>query len=185
MPRFLPIGGSWFRIRRIIKLVFRSESDLTTVLQEGLFLNLRLEIPHRGSAHVAYGAVTILLSNVTAPLRAKALPTSVAPVSSVIDCSDMMVPLKTEFVPNVAELPVCQKTFLAWALPARITCVLPMVVSVDPTWKMKTAFASPNASRVTLPADNMTVLEVLYRPGVKVSPLRSPGRTAPPGNPAV
>ena len=95
------------------------------------------------------------------------------------------VPLKIEFVPNVAELPVCQKTFLAWAPPARTTCVPPMVVRVEATWKMKIAFTSPWASRVTLPADSLTVLEVLYRPGVKVKPLISPGRTAPPGNPAV
>ena len=60
-----------------------------------------------------HGAVTILLSSVIAPLRASALPMSVAPVFSVIDCSDMMLPWNTEFVPSVAELPVCQKTFLA------------------------------------------------------------------------
>ncbi len=33
-----------------------------------------------------------------------------------------------------------------------------MVVNVDPIWKMKTAFASPCPSSVTLPADSMTVL---------------------------
>jgi hypothetical protein len=60
-----------------------------------------------------YGAVTGLLSKLTAPLRAKALPSRVAPVWSVMDCSAMTVPLKMEFVPRVAELPVCQKTFLA------------------------------------------------------------------------
>src|SRR6202050_437291 len=100
--------------------------------------------------HLAYGALTVLHAIVTAPLRASALPVRVAPVSSVIDCSDNMVPSKIELVPRVAELETCQKTFLACAPPARITCVLPMVVSVDPTWKMKTAFALPWASRVTL-----------------------------------
>ena len=34
----------------------------------------------------------------------------------------------------------------------------PSVVSVEPTWKMNTAFASPWASSVTFPADKMTVV---------------------------
>jgi len=31
-----------------------------------------------------------------------------------------MFPLKTEFVPRVAELPTCQKMLEAWAAPLRI-----------------------------------------------------------------
>ncbi len=40
----------------------------------------------------------------------------------------MIVPSKMEFVPRVAELETCQKTFLAWVPPVRTTWVLPKVV---------------------------------------------------------
>jgi hypothetical protein len=131
-----------------------------------------------------YGAVTVLLSNVTAALRARALPCRLVPVFKVTAWRAMIVPLKMEFVPRVAELPTCQNTFLAWAPPDNTTWVLPKVVSVEAIWKMKTAFASPWASSVTFPADKMTVLEFFYRPGAKVRPLRSPGSTAPPSKPS-
>jgi hypothetical protein len=55
-----------------------------------------------------YGAVTVLLSKATAPLRAKALPVRVAPVFSVIDSRLRMVPWKIELVPRVAEVETCQ-----------------------------------------------------------------------------
>ena len=45
---------------------------------------------------------------VTPPILANALPSRVAPVLKVIDCIAIMVPLKTEVVPKVAELPTCQ-----------------------------------------------------------------------------
>jgi hypothetical protein len=51
----------------------------------------------------------MLVSNVTAPFRASALPFSVAPVVTVMDVSARMLPLKVEAVPRVAELPTCQK----------------------------------------------------------------------------
>ena len=51
----------------------------------------------------------MLVSNVTAPLRARALPFSVAPVVRVMSESARMLPLKVELVPSVAELPTCQK----------------------------------------------------------------------------
>ena len=59
-----------------------------------------------------------------------------------------------------------------------------MVVSVEPTWNMKTALALPWASRVTFPTDSKTELALLYRPGVKVRPLIVKGRTAAPVNPS-
>jgi hypothetical protein len=64
-----------------------------------------------------------------------------------------MVPLNTEFVPIVAELPTCQKMLEDWAPPARITCRPEVVVRLDAIWKMKTAFALPWASRVRSPDD--------------------------------
>lgn len=54
------------------------------------------------------GTVMVLVSNVTAPVCANALPSSVAPVAIVIDANARMFPLKTEYVPRVAELPTCQ-----------------------------------------------------------------------------
>src|SRR4029077_3061906 len=97
------------------------------------------------------GVVIVLVSNVTAPFRANALPSSVAPVASVIDVRASMFPLKTEVVPKVAELPTCQKTLAAWAPPLRMTWRPDVVVRVDAIWKMKTAFAAPWASSVRSP----------------------------------
>jgi len=71
-------------------------------------------IPNLSCFHTEYlmpygaGFTMVLVSNVTAPLLASALPFSVAPVFSVIDANAKMFPLKTEYVPRVAELPTCQ-----------------------------------------------------------------------------
>ena len=94
----------------------------------------------------------VLLANVTAPVRANALPFSAAPVVTVTDAWAMIVPLKVVLVPRVAELPTCQKTLEATAPPMSATALLPAaVVSVLPIWKMKTAFGSPLPLRVTVP----------------------------------
>jgi hypothetical protein len=99
--------------------------------------------------------VMTLSSSVTAPFRASARPSiSVAPVFIVIDASARMFPLKDVFVPNVAELPICQKTLHAWAPFLSSTRLLDAVVSVDPTWKMKTALGSPCASSATSPVSS-------------------------------
>ena len=95
----------------------------------------------------------LLAPNETAPLRANALPSSVAPVVKVIDILASMVPLKTEVVPKVAELPTCQKMLEALVPPLRITLRPDIVVSVDAIWKIQTAFGSPRASRVRSPDD--------------------------------
>jgi hypothetical protein len=62
--------------------------------------------PPLGVAHVAI--VIVLVSSVTAPLRASALPWSVAAVVIVIDVRAMMLPTNVLPVPIVAELPTCQ-----------------------------------------------------------------------------
>jgi len=112
----------------------------------------------------------------TAPVLAKALPSMLAPVSKVIDCIAITVPLKTEVVPKVAELPTCQKMFDADAPPLRITLRPDVVVSVDAICIIKTAFAFPFASKVKSP-DEMASDEVdLYKPGVSVSPPRLPDK---------
>ena len=51
-----------------------------------------------------------LVSRVTAPLRARALPLRVAPVCIAIEVKAMMLPMKVVEVAMVAELPTCQKT---------------------------------------------------------------------------
>jgi hypothetical protein len=51
-----------------------------------------------------------LLLKVTAPVRASALPFSVAPLFAVMEARAMMVPANVVLVPSVAELPICQKT---------------------------------------------------------------------------
>ena len=75
----------------------------------------------------------VLVSSVTAPLRASARPWRVAPVVTVIDCRARMFPEKEVPVPIVAELPICQKTLQDWAPPVRSTRLFEAVVSVEPT----------------------------------------------------
>jgi hypothetical protein len=87
--------------------------------------------------------VMVLVSNVTAPVRASSLPWIVAAVVAVMLAEAMMVPTKCVPVPSVAEEPTCQKTLHACALPASRTVVLEPVVSVEPIWKMNTALGSP------------------------------------------
>ena len=81
---------------------------------------------------------------VTAPVLARALPLRVAPVVSVMDACAMMVPVNVVFVPSVAELPICQNSLWACALPIRMTWLFPAaVVRVETTWKIQTALGSP------------------------------------------
>jgi hypothetical protein len=102
-----------------------------------------------GVEHVDF--VMVLVSSVTAPLRASVRPSTVTPVVTVIELNARMVPRKMELVPRVAELPTCQKTLQDWAPPMRFTWLLDAVVSVDPAWKMKTAVESPPPLSVRSP----------------------------------
>lgn len=54
----------------------------------------------------------MLGSIVTAAVRASSLPSSSVPVVMVIDAYAIIVLLKTELVPRVAQLPTAQKMFL-------------------------------------------------------------------------
>jgi hypothetical protein len=89
---------------------------------------------------VPAGALKVFVSNVTAPVRAKALPFRVAPVVSVMDDWASMLPANTVVVPKVAELPSCQKTLPACALLISTMDEPLAVVSVLPIWKMNSAF---------------------------------------------
>ena len=115
------------------------------------------------------GAVIVSSSRVTAPLRASARPAMVSPVFTEIDVRARMLPLKAEFVPRVAELPTCQNTLQAWAPLVRMTLLAESVMSVEAAWKMKTAFGSPPASRVSDPPTSSEE-EALYTPGASVWP---------------
>lgn len=87
--------------------------------------------------------VMLLVSIVTAPFRARALPSTLAPV-----CREMLVrarifPTNSVVVPRVAELPTCQNTLQAVPPLITLTDELLAVVSVLPIWRMKTAASLP------------------------------------------
>jgi hypothetical protein len=103
-------------------------------------------------------AKTRLVSIVTAPFRARALPDTVVLVFRVMLASARMLPANLVSVPRVAELPICQKTLHGWAPLITMTYAPLAAVSVLPIWKMKTAPGSPWASRTSVPvswADDM------------------------------
>lgn len=104
-----------------------------------------------GLGVVQPGTVMTSSSRVTAPLRASARPIMVSPVVTVIDCSARIFPWKAEFVPSVAELPTCQYTLQACAPLVSKMWLAELVMSVEPTWKMKTASGLPCALRVSAP----------------------------------
>src|SRR5487761_2640727 len=92
-----------------------------------------------------------LLSIVTAPVRAKALPFALALVFKVMLSCARILPANVVPVPRVAELPICQNTLQLWPLLITPTVELLAVVSVLPILKIKTASGSPWASRVRVP----------------------------------
>src|SRR6266446_8675686 len=73
--------------------------------------------------------------SVTAPVRAKTRPVTLAPVVTVSLIFARMLPSNAVFVPSVAELPTCQNTFPAVAPLARTTEDSLAVVSVLLIWK--------------------------------------------------
>ena len=104
-----------------------------------------------GAAVLHAVGVMLLVSSVTAPLRASARPIMFAPVVSVMLVSARMFPANEVVVPSVAELPTCQKT-LHCDPPLIITTEEPLaVVSVLPILKMNTAAALPCALSVSVP----------------------------------
>ena len=90
----------------------------------------------------------------TEPFLASILPVAVAPEFIVMEVRASIVPLKEVPSPIVAELPVCQKMFLACAPPESIMLppAPPTVVKSEAIWKIQTAFGSPCASSVKSPA---------------------------------
>jgi hypothetical protein len=99
--------------------------------------------------------VIVFVSRVTSPFRASARPTRFAPVCMVMLVSAMTVPTNVVPVASVAELPTCQYTWQGLAPRMSATVLLLAVMRVDPAWKMKTAFGSFSASRVSVPVSAM------------------------------
>src|ERR1700759_3117107 len=93
----------------------------------------------------------------------------VSPLSTEIDVKARIVPWKVVPELSVAELPTCQKTLQAWAPLVRRTAVPVSVPREEPAWKMKTAFGSPCASRVSDPPTSSEDV-ALYTPGARVWP---------------
>src|SRR5436309_4036912 len=130
---------------------------------------------------------TVLVSRVTAPLRASALPVKPAPVVIVMVVRAMMFPENVLPVPSVAELPTCQKRFGGQVVPpvlVRTTDDALAVVSVLPILNRKSAFGLPWKLRVSVPVRPADEVKQ-YTPGVRVSPPRfCPVRSTPHGVPA-
>ena len=115
-----------------------------------------------GAASTMLGALTEFPSNVTAPLRATARPSSSEePVPKLTLAIARMLPLKIEPVFKVAELPTCQKIFGVMPAPApeTITEEVVAVVRVLPIWNTKAAFGSAPVSRVSAPVRPADVLK--------------------------
>src|SRR5579864_2097876 len=90
----------------------------------------------------------VLLSKVTAPFLANALPQPmVAPVFRVMLVSARIFPSNEVVVPRVAELPTCQNTFESVKLLLKTTDELLAEVSVLPIWKTNTALGLPRVLR--------------------------------------
>jgi hypothetical protein len=119
------------------------------------------------------GIVTTLSSSVTAPFRAKTCPLTVAPVFKVIDVRAIIEPAKSLVVPSVAELPTCQNTWQACAPFSNTTRLEVAPSREEPAWKMKTEFALPPPSRVSVPVNDKLEADS-YTPATSVEPPRSP-----------
>jgi hypothetical protein len=100
-------------------------------------------------AHV--GTVRASAIKVTVPSWARRRPSTTTSDPTVMLVWARIVPSKREVAPSVAELPTCQKTLHAWVPPVSTTWLLAAVVSEEPAWMTKTAFASPPPSRMTFP----------------------------------
>jgi hypothetical protein len=131
--------------------------DLTVVAVDLTVVVVDLTVVVVGAAVVVVadarhvGTVIVLASMVTAPFRASSRPTTVAPVSSVIDVNARVVPTRLVLVPSVSELPTTQKTLQAWAPFSSTTLLDDAVMNVDAASKMKTVERSPPPLSVSVP----------------------------------
>ena len=96
-------------------------------------------------------ALTVLVSRVTAPFRARARPFTLAAVTSVMLVNARIFPTNDVPTPIAAELPTCQNTLHEEPPLITATDELLPVVSVLPVLKTKTELALPWALSVRVP----------------------------------
>lgn len=83
----------------------------------------------------------MLVSSVTAPFLASALPVRFAPVFKVMLDSAIRLPINDVVVPSVAEVPICQVTPHGFPLLIMTTDDPPAVVNALPTLNTKTSIS--------------------------------------------
>ena len=106
-----------------------------------------------GSRALQTMELILLVSRVTAPFRARALPSRLALVFRVMLVNARIFPWNEVVVPSVAELPTFQNTLHPDPLLIMTTDELLAVVIVLPIWKTKTELGLPWASRVSAPVN--------------------------------
>jgi hypothetical protein len=74
-----------------------------------------------GTAAAHVGTATVSSMRVTAALWASRRPSTATLAPAEIEVKARMLPTKCDDAPSVAELPTCQKTLQACALPMRFT----------------------------------------------------------------
>jgi len=95
--------------------------------------------------------MNLSLIKVTSPLRASALPSTVTPLSSVMDVIARIVPTREEPDPRLAELVTCQKTLHGLPPLTKDTELVDAVTSDDVAWKIQTELGSFWPSRTMAP----------------------------------
>jgi hypothetical protein len=99
-------------------------------------------VPPESPALHPTSILIMLLSRVTASFNANNPPSDTAPVLRVMDVDAKIFPTKSVPVPNVAELPTCQKTLQGLAPFTNTTAEFEAVMRVDPIWKTQTLLGS-------------------------------------------
>lgn len=136
--------------------VLGSGTPVALPLNPPLPLNSPL-VPPPSKGTLSQPMEIVLVSNVTAPFRARARPQlSVAPVFSVMLVRATIFPSKAVVVPRVADLPTCQNKPSLFGPEARFsntTDESDAVVRVLPIWKTQTAFDWPSALRMSVPVN--------------------------------
>jgi hypothetical protein len=85
-----------------------------------------------------------------------------------MDVKATTVPKKVLVAPNVADVPICQKTLPACAPPVRVTTADAAVVKVVAIWKTNMALGLPPALSVKVPVAKAAEEVKQYTPGPSV-----------------
>lgn len=129
-------------------------------VEVGVEVGVDVGVDVGGSETAQVVLVMVLVSRVTAPLRARALPGIMpALVFRVMLVRARIFPWNAVVVPSVAELPICQKTLQPEPLLIIRTDELLAVVRVLPILKTNTELGLPWASSVKAPVNWAEVLK--------------------------